>query len=152
MYHWTRRSLTATTRWVAMHEHDDPGESIDADVAHRAATGPGTRAGSADRDEQRACPWCGSTHVRFVQRGLTGPTDERDQYVVCRACGRTTYEIISRTVRDMRMAQFRAGDVFRDSARQTRYRIVRVLKVGMNEVLLYLKPISRRELGSTDPD
>lgn len=77
----------------------------------------------------------------FYKRGLTGPTDERDQYFECRNCGRRTYEIVSRTSRDMRVGQFRAGGQFRDNARQAKYIITRVLKAGMNEVLLYVKPI-----------
>ncbi len=44
----------------------------------------------------------------------------------------------------MRLSQFQAGGIFRDSARQTKYHINRVLKVGMNEFLLYLKPITRQ--------
>lgn len=89
----------------------------------------------------RQCPWCGSRDTAFYKRGLTGPTDERDQYITCGACGRLTYEIVSRTSRDMRVGQFRAGGTFRDNARQTKYTISRVLKVGMNEFLLYLKPV-----------
>lgn len=41
----------------------------------------------------------------------------------------------------MRLGQFRAGGTFRDGARQTKYTISRVLKVGFNELLLYVKPI-----------
>lgn len=96
------------------------------------------------RENDRECPWCGSSNTIFYKRGLTGPTDERDQYFTCEDCGRRTYEIVSRTSRDMRVGQFRAGGSFRDNARQTKYTIIRVLKVGMNEVLLYLKPIVPR--------
>lgn len=92
-------------------------------------------------ESQRVCPWCGSSNTSFFKRGLTGPTDERDQYVTCHDCGRLTYEIVSRTSRDMRLGQFRAGGTFRDNARQTKYTISRVLKVGINEFLLYVKPI-----------
>jgi hypothetical protein len=92
-------------------------------------------------ERQRRCPWCESTNTRFFKRGLTGPTDERDQYFTCEDCGRLTYEIVSRTRRDMRVGQFRAGGSFRDNARKTKYTITRVLNAGMNEVLLYLKPI-----------
>lgn len=105
----------------------------------------------ASRSEERRCPWCGSTNTRFVQRGFVGPTDERDQYFTCRSCDRLTYEIISRTMRDMRLSQFRAGGIFRDSARQTKYHINRVLKVGMNEFLLYLKPITRQPAENARP-
>lgn len=99
------------------------------------------RPGPAERSDRRVCPWCASTNTSLVQRGFVGPTDERDQYFTCNACNRVTYEIVSRTVRDMRLGQFRAGGTFRDSARQTKYTISRVLKVGFNELLLYVKPV-----------
>lgn len=95
----------------------------------------------SERSDRRVCPWCASVDTRLVQRGFVGPTDERDQYFVCNSCRRLTYEIVSRTVRDMKLGQFRAGGTFRDSARQTKYTISRVLKVGFNELLLYVKPI-----------
>jgi DNA-directed RNA polymerase subunit RPC12/RpoP len=94
-----------------------------------------------ENEEGRECPWCGSRDTSFFKRGLTGPTDERDQYITCNRCGRLTYEIVSRTGRDMRVGQFRAGGTFRDNSRQTKYTINRVLKVGLNEFLLYLKPV-----------
>jgi len=103
----------------------------------------------AERGTRRQCPWCDSFNTRFVQRGFTGPTDERDQYFTCNDCGRLTYEIVSRTVRDMRLGQYRAGGLFRDSARQTKYTISRVLKVGMNEFLLYVKPVLGRRDAET---
>ena len=93
----------------------------------------------------RECPWCSSRRTRHVQRGFTGPTDEHDQYLTCDSCGRMTLEIVSRTMREMRVGQFRVGSTYRDSLRQTKYTITRVLKVGMNEYLLYLKPIIRRD-------
>ena len=93
----------------------------------------------------RRCPWCGSENTKLVQRGLTGPTDERDQYFTCRDCEMLTFELVSKTNRDMRLGQYRTGDTYRDNPRQTRYRISRVLKVGVNEYLLYLKPIVRKE-------
>lgn len=92
----------------------------------------------------RECPWCGSHDTTLYKRGLTGPTDERDQYIDCHECGRRTYEIVSRTTRDMRVGKFRVGAPFRDNARQTKYIITRVLKAGMNEILLYLKPVVQR--------
>jgi transposase-like protein len=125
-----------------------------ARLAQRPGLGPRREADRhqpdepAERDVRRQCPWCDSFNTRFVQRGFTGPTDERDQYFTCNDCGRLTYEIVSRTVRDMRLGQFRAGGLFRDSARQTKYTISRVLKVGMNEFLLYVKPV----LGRRDAD
>ncbi len=83
-----------------------------------------------------------------VQRGFIGPTDDRNQYLTCNACKRLTFEIISKTVRDMRVGQFRVGGAYRDTASQTRYTITRVLKVGMNECLLYVKPLTRTETGA----
>jgi len=95
------------------------------------------------RDGQHRCPWCGSTDTVHTQRGFVGATDERNQYLECRNCDRLTYEIISKTVRDMRVGQFRVGGTYRDPLRQTKYTITRVLKVGMNESLLYVKPVIR---------
>lgn len=95
-------------------------------------------------ENRRKCPWCGSSETTFFKRGLTGPTDDRDQYFTCQDCGRMTYEIVSRTNRDMRVGQYRVGGQFRDTGRQAKYTINRVLKVGMNEYLLYVKPILNR--------
>ncbi len=131
-----------------MSEHD----SVEEGRADRAASSPhrGRRnedivtdyqPGPLERTDQRVCPWCESTDTRLVQRGFVGPTDERDQYFTCASCNRVTYEIVSRTVRDMKLGQFRTGGTFRDSARQTKYTISRVLKVGFNELLLYVKPV-----------
>jgi hypothetical protein len=41
----------------------------------------------------------------------------------------------------MRLGNFRSGSVYKDSAHQTRYLVSRILKVGVNEYLIYLKPI-----------
>lgn len=98
---------------------------------------------TASRGRQRQCPWCQSHSVELVQRGFTGPTDERDQYITCNTCKRLTYEIISRSTRDMRMGQYHTGGTYRDTRRQTKYDITRVLKVGSNEFLLYVKPVVR---------
>ena len=89
----------------------------------------------------RRCPWCGSTRTQFVQRGYTGPTDEVDQYFTCVGCGKVTYELVAKTAREMRLGRFRPGGVYRDATHQTRYHVSRVLKVGLNEYLIYLKPI-----------
>ena len=96
-----------------------------------------------EQARSRQCPWCQSRDVRLVQRGFTGPTDENDQYITCNNCKRLTYEIISRSTRDMRLGQYRTGGTYRDTRRQTKYDITRVLKVGSNEFLLYVKPIIR---------
>lgn len=102
-------------------------------------------AAPVEQGRSRQCPWCRAKDVRLVQRGFTGPTDERDQYITCNSCKRVTYEIVSRSTRDMRLGQYRTGGTYRDSVRQTKYDIKRVLKVGSNEFLLYLKPIIRTD-------
>ena len=89
----------------------------------------------------RFCPWCGKSDTVLVQRGYTGPTDEIDQYFRCKTCGRITYEIVSKSAREMRLGRYRAGGVFKDPVHRTRYSINRILKVGVNEYLLYLKPL-----------
>lgn len=143
----------ARRSWIAGHDiapGQEVGPLVDRSRSHaarrpgiaprdRKSTEPGPE-GPAN-DSGRQCPWCGSTNTIFFRRGLTGPTDERDQYFTCEDCGRLTYEIVSRTSRDMRVGQFRAGGSFRDNARQTKYTITRVLRAGLNEVLLYLKPV-----------
>ena len=88
--------------------------------------------------EPRTCPKCGSMATSFVQRGLAGATDERDQYFACRDCGRVTYEIVSRTARDLRMGRFEAGRAIKLAGDD--YVVSRVLKVGLNESLVYVKP------------
>jgi|SRR3954451_8237050 transposase-like protein len=89
----------------------------------------------------RRCPWCNSFDTSFVHRGYTGPTDEIDQYFVCNACNKTTFELIAKTAREMRLGRFRAGGTYRDAANGTRYQVTRVLKVGINEYLVYLRPM-----------
>ncbi|MFM9105073.1 MAG: hypothetical protein ACKOWF_00025 [Chloroflexota bacterium] len=89
----------------------------------------------------RACPWCASRDVRLVSRGYAGLTDETDQYFVCEACGRKTYELIAKSAREMRLGRYRAGDVYMDRPSRTRYSISRVLRVGTNEFLVYLRPL-----------
>lgn len=79
----------------------------------------------------------------MTQRGLAGATDERDQYFRCADCGRVTFEIVSRTAREMRMGRFEAGRTIRLAGDE--YLISRVLKVGLNESLVYVKPASSPE-------
>jgi RNA polymerase subunit RPABC4/transcription elongation factor Spt4 len=100
-----------------------------------------------EQQEPRQCPWCGSRDTDHTQRGFVGRSNDRDQYLTCRRCRRLTWEIVSRTPRDIRMGQFRVGDTWRDHTRQTKYVITRILKVGVNEILLYVKPIVRPEDG-----
>lgn len=87
--------------------------------------------------EPRVCPDCGSSHVTLTQRGLTGPTDESDQHFCCDSCGRVTFEIVSRTGRDLRLEQIAPGSIVRMAGNN--YRVVRVLKVGLDEFLVYLR-------------
>lgn len=89
----------------------------------------------------RECPWCGSKNTVFVQRGLAGGQESRDQYIRCHDCGRVTYDIVAKNDRDIRINSYRQGGVLRDPEFQTRYTIYRMLKVGFNEYLLYLRPI-----------
>jgi hypothetical protein len=98
---------------------------------------------------ERRCPWCGSARIEFVQRGYTGPTDEVDQYFTCAECGKVTYELVAKTAREMRIGRFRAGGVYQDRPTRTRYHVSRVLKVGINEYLVYLKPIVGSEVTAT---
>jgi hypothetical protein len=100
----------------------------------------------------RRCPWCGSEDIRHVQRGYTGPTDEINQYFTCFACGRVTYELIAKTAREMRLGRWHAGGIYKDTAHKTRYHVSRVLKVGVNEYLIYLKPIVGAEVAATNPE
>ena len=90
----------------------------------------------------RECPWCGSKNTVFVQRGLTSAVVSPDQYLRCNDCARVTYEIVSRNDREIRLGRYQTGGDFRDATHQTRYRIYRMLKVGFNEYLLYLRPIT----------
>ena len=97
-----------------------------------------------DPSAGRVCPWCESVAVRFVQRGYVGPTDEVNQYLVCTDCNKTTYEILAKTAREMRLGRYKPGDLYQDRTHGTRYAIVRVLRSGQNEFLLYLKPTAER--------
>lgn len=103
-------------------------------------------AGQTNREDsvaaaERVCAWCGSAEGSFISRGFAGATDANDQFFACAACKRTTYEILSQTGREMRLGRYKAGDVYQDRTNRTRYLIGRVLRVGANEFLLYLKPL-----------
>jgi uncharacterized Zn finger protein len=88
--------------------------------------------------EQRICPDCGSERTQLVQRGLAGPTDESNQYYRCQDCGRVTFEIIARTERQIRIDRISPGRQLREAGKL--YQVRRVLKVGLNEYLVYLRP------------
>ena len=104
---------------------------------------------SLPNQSERTCPWCGSSATRLVTRGYTGPTDETDQYFTCLSCNKVTYELVAKTAREMRLGRFHTGGVYQDRAHHTRYHVSRVLKVGLNEYLVYLKPIVASELATT---
>lgn len=89
----------------------------------------------------RECPWCGSKDTVFVQRGLASGGTSKDQYIRCHDCNKVTYDIVARNDREVRIGSYRLNGVFRDPEHQTRYTIYRMLKVGFNEFLLYLRPI-----------
>jgi hypothetical protein len=89
--------------------------------------------------ELRQCPVCTSTHTTFVQRGFAGQTDERDQFFRCDECGRVTFEIVSRTPREIRVGRLEAGRQVKLAGEE--YTVSRVLKVGLNESLVYVKPV-----------
>lgn len=89
--------------------------------------------------ESKRCPWCDSTDVEVVQRGFAGKTDGNDQYFRCRHCGKTTWEMVSKTAQEVRIGRYQVGKSFTE--RGDRYIIRRILKVGFNEHLLYLKPV-----------
>ena len=101
-----------------------------------------------ESSETRRCPWCDSFDTSLVHRGYTGPTDEVNQYFTCNSCSKVTYELIAKTAREMRLGRFRAGGIYRDQNNQTRYQVSRVLKVGINEYLVYLRPLSGASLAS----
>lgn len=90
---------------------------------------------SADRP--RPCPICGNPEATFVRRSLVGPRDERDQYVHCQQCGRVTYEILSRTPREVRAQGLAPGQVV--SVAGQRYRIRQMLRAGPDEYLVYVR-------------
>jgi transposase-like protein len=98
---------------------------------------------SSPGDSARECPWCGSDKLNFVSRGYTGPTDEVDQYFTCQSCHKPTYEIVAKSAREMRLGRYRPGAIYKEPATRQRYRISRVLKVGVNEFLIYLQPLAR---------
>lgn len=87
---------------------------------------------------QRTCPECGSTNTVLVQRGFAGTTDDHNQYFTCNACGKVTFEILSRTPREIRVGRLELGRQVRHEGGE--YVVSRILKVGLNESLVYLKP------------
>lgn len=99
----------------------------------------------------RVCPWCGSSDVTYVSRGYAGATDAKHQYARCNACDKLTYEMIAKSAREMRLGRYKPGDQYLDREQRLRYTITRVLRVGANEFLLYVKPLSRAESTGLEP-
>lgn len=89
----------------------------------------------------RECPWCASRDTGFVQRGFAGGQSSKDQYILCNDCERATYDIVATTDRDVRINRYQNGGEFRDPKHRTKYKIYRMLKVGFNEYLLYVRPV-----------
>ncbi len=100
----------------------------------------------------RECPWCGSRDTVFVQRGLASGQASPSQYIRCHDCDRVTYDIEAKNDREIRIHGYRQGGTFRDAENQTRYTIYRMLKVGFNEFLLYLRPILDDQNPSPEQD
>lgn len=104
---------------------------------------------SSTVNPMRACPWCGADNLAFTSRGYTGPTDEVDQYFTCNSCHKPTFEIVAKSAREMRLGRYRAGGVYKEPSTRDRYTIRRILKVGVNEFLIYLEPIVDARVGIT---
>ena len=84
------------------------------------------------------CPACGGENIHRVHRGYAGQADTPDQYITCADCGETTYEIISRSERDLRVDRLEPGRRFKYEGAD--YIVSRVLKVGLDEALVYVRP------------
>ena len=44
---------------------------------------------------------------------------------ICAACGKTTYELVAKTAREMRLGRYKPGDIYQDRVQNTRYTISR---------------------------
>lgn len=86
----------------------------------------------------RTCPACDSSNIDLVQRGYAGSVDTADQFYTCADCGETTYEIISRSTREMRVDRLEPGRRFKHQGAE--YVVSRILKVGLDEALVYVRP------------
>ena len=95
----------------------------------------------SDRETIKVCPACGSSDTEHVQRGYAGNTDANDQFFTCLDCGLVTYEIVAKSERELRMHRLEPGRKFKHEGWE--YTVSRVLKVGLNESLVYLKPDSK---------
>ena len=133
----------AVPRFVSRAPRSAGGGAMGARSNPTNSGNPGT-----ERPERR-CPWCGSSAMETVQRGYAGKTDANDQYSRCRSCGKITWEMVSKTSQEVRLGRYAAGKTFTE--RGDRYLIKRVLKVGFNEYLLYLKPSPVTEESPANP-
>lgn len=84
------------------------------------------------------CPLCGSQNIRRIRRGYAGQIDTPDQYVSCLDCGETTYEIIARSERELRVDRLEPGRRFKYQGAE--YLVSRILKIGLDEALVYVRP------------
>lgn len=89
----------------------------------------------------RECPWCGSSDTDHTMRSLAGGQESRDQFLRCDDCNRTTYEIVALAGREVRLERYQSGGEYRDPVQRTKYTIYRMLKIGFDEYLLYLRPV-----------
>lgn len=87
--------------------------------------------------QTRACPACRARQVTLIQRGYAGKTDAADQYFICQHCGQTTMEIVSVSQRDLRLHRYEVGGTYHHE--NVIYAIQRILKVGFDEILLYVR-------------
>lgn len=74
-----------------------------------------------------------------MQRGFAGGHESKDQYIRCYDCERITYDIVSKSDREIRIGRYRTGGQYRDPEHLANYTIYRMLKVGFDEFLLYLR-------------
>ncbi|MEZ4520484.1 MAG: hypothetical protein R3A46_02410 [Thermomicrobiales bacterium] len=89
-------------------------------------------------DNETRCPACGSADIRRTRRGYAGNVDTPDQFFTCNECGETTYEIISRSKRELRVDRLEPGRRFKHDGNE--YVVSRILKVGLDESLVYVRP------------
>ena len=87
------------------------------------------------------CPACGGNRTRRTHRGYAGQADTADQFVTCNDCGETTYEIIARNERELRVDRLEPGRRFKHEGAE--YIVARILKVGLDEALVYVRPAPR---------
>ena len=98
----------------------------------------GLMAAREPNEHATCCPSCGSDGIRRVRRGYAGQIDTPDQYFTCNDCGETTYEIVSRSGRELRVDRLEPGRRFKYEGSE--YIVSRILKVGLDEALVYVRP------------